>query len=394
MDDEEFDESVNGKERMKEVLIQPTLAEPLITAIDTGKWGITKLAIKSVRDYYTKELKYNDESTLKLLRTAYLTDEKTIYEYACHGGHLEVAQQLCGANLSPENDTKMKECNACLISKVQTSDDNDTALSVTQLLCTTMEMLVLRDKHTLASQYYHVRHQYLLFLPASILTAVSAALAFVTSSIDNQPLQKLLVIVVGIIATVSTFIQTLSDQLGLAGKADIHRTASQALEEILLSLNFAGVDAIKNGGSAFGPQQLEIVRKQATSIESSCSDPVPEFINSIYDIMINEIELHFLEAQKYDKDLDDGSLVIQMQMRLVTEITHEFVMYWGWPWCVRKSKLVEAVKLQIRRQVKILLPKDIEHGHAMKLKSLLRDNSVAPEVGNQDMSRVSPYIGS
>jgi hypothetical protein len=202
-----------------------------------------------------------------------------------------------------------------------------------------------------------------------------------------------MVIVVGIIATVSTFIQTLSDQLGLSGKADIHRTAAQSLEEILLSLNFAAVDSIKNGGSAFGPQQLGIVRKQATSIESSCSDPVPEFINTIYDVMNNEIELHFIKARRLEVD---DTLLIQMQMMLVTAITHEFVMYWGWPWCVAKGKLIEAVKEQIRRQAKIFLPKDLETGSAgEKLKSLIKASSVAPESGGpvDQITRVSPYLG-
>jgi hypothetical protein len=335
-------------------IIQPGLAGPLITAIDTGKWAITALAITNLKDYYLKDLKYEEVACLNVLRSACLADGKTIYEYACFGGHLEIAQQLCVEKISPDNEAKMNECNLQLIAKVQTSDDNVTVLSVTQLLATTMEMMVRRDKHTLASQYYRVRHYYLLFLPASILTAGSAALAFLSSAIAKPSLQKLMVIVVGIIATLSTFIQTLSDQLGLGGKADIHQTASQSLGAILLSLNFAAVDTIKNGATAFGAQQLEIVRKQATSIEGSCSDPIPEFIHTIYDVLINEVEFHLMEAKKFDESISDDIDILQMEMRLVTDITHEVVMYWGWPWVLSKRSVIANVKEKIKKQFMII----------------------------------------
>jgi hypothetical protein len=345
---------VDDDEDIKEVLIQPTLAGPLVTAIDTGKWAITRLAIKNLKDYYQKELRYEEAACLNVLQTACLADGKTIYEYACFGGHLEIAQQLCVEKISPDNESKMNECNLELIAKVQTSDDNDTVLSVTQLLTTTMEMMVRRDKHTMAAQYYRVRHYYLLFLPASILTAASAALAFLSSAINNQSIQKIMVIVVGIIASLSTFLQTLSDQLGLGGKADIHQTASQSLSAILLSLNFAAVDTIKNGATAFGAQQLEIVRKQATSIEGSCVDPIPEFIHSIYDVLINEVEFHLLEAKKFNASVSDDIHVLQMEMRLVTEITHEIIMYWGWPWTLSKRGVIANVKEKIMKQFMII----------------------------------------
>jgi hypothetical protein len=176
-----------------EVLIQPALAGPLITAIGTGKWAITRLAIKNLKDYYQNELKYEDEACLNVLRTACLADGMTIYEYTCFGGHLEIAQQLCVEKISPDNESKINECNLQLIAKVQASDANDAVLSVTQLLATTLEIMVRRDKHTMAAQYYRVRHYYLLFLPASILTAGSAALAFVSSAINNPSTQKIMV---------------------------------------------------------------------------------------------------------------------------------------------------------------------------------------------------------
>jgi hypothetical protein len=339
---------------VKEVLIQPAFAGPLITAIGTGKWAITRLAIKNLKDYYQKELKYEEAACLNVLRTACLADGKTIYEYTCFGGHLEIAQQLCVEKISPDNESKMNECNLQLIAKVQTSDDNDTVLSVTQLLTTTMEMMVRRDKHTMAAQYYRVRHYYLLFLPASILTAGSAALAFLSSAINNPSAQKIMVIVVGVIATLSTFLQTLSDQLGLGGKADIHQTASQSLSAILLSLNFAAVDTIKNGATAFGAQQLEIVRKQATSIEGSCGDPIPEFIHTIYDVLINEVEFHLVEAKKFNANISDDIHILQMEMRLVTEITHEIVMYYGWPWTLSKTGVIANVKEKIKKQFMII----------------------------------------
>jgi hypothetical protein len=228
-------------------------------------------------------------------------------------------------------------------------------LSVTQLLATTMEMMARRDKH---AQYYRVRHYYLLFLPASILTAGSAALAFLSSAITNQSLQKLMVIVVGIIATLSTFIQTLSDQLGLGGKADIHQTASQSLSAIILSLNFAGVDTIKNGATAFGTKELEIVRKQATSIEGSCGDPIPEFIHTIYDVLISEVDFHLVEAKKFDERISDDLDILQMEMKLVTDITHEIVMYWGWPWVLSKRSVIANVKEKFKKQFMII----VNHG--------------------------------
>lgn len=342
------------------LVIQPNLAGPLIIAIDTGKWSITLLAIQNIKNSYRQEMKFEESKCLKILQTACLTDGKTIYEYACFGGHLEIAQHLCMEKISPDDESKIDQCTLQLISKAQTTNEDSATLSVTQLLLTTMEMMIRRDKHTMAAQYYHVRHHYLLFLPASILTAGSAALAFLSSAISNQSLQKLMVIVVGIIATLSTFIQTLSDQLGLGTKADIHQTASQSLDAIILSLRFAGVDTIKNGATAFGAQQLEIVRKQATSIEASCGDPIPEFIHTIYDVLVNEIELNLVDAKRFNKDISDMDIItddmdlILKETKLVTDITHEIVMYWGWPWMLSKRSVIANVREKVKRQFMIV----------------------------------------
>jgi hypothetical protein len=389
-----------------EILIQPSLAEPLITAIETGNWGITNLALKNLREYYSKELKYNEESTLKFLRTAYLIDQKTIYEYTCHGGYFEIVQQLNRLHLSPENDEmKIKECNQILISKVQTSDDNETSLSVKQLLCTTREMMILRDKHTLTAQYYHVRHQYLFFLPASILTATSAALAFVTSSMNHHPsLQNILMIIVGIIATVSTFIQTLSDQLGYSRKAELHKTAAISLDSILFSLHFVAIDSKKKRGTAFGPQQLTIIRKQAISIETSCSDPVPEFINSIFDLIMNEITLHLLEIKTMKchgseehgqvsiqgNGYENNDEIIDLQRRLVISINHEFIMSWGWPWYVNKTHILKNIQEQIRRQFLMIATSDSrkdQHSGRVSLYDVIKlyfKNKVIPIIQEEE----------
>jgi hypothetical protein len=195
----------------------------------------------------------------------------------------------------------------------------------------------------------------------------------------------------------------LSDQLGFGGKADIHQTASQSLNAILLSLNFAGVDTIKNGATAFGAQQLEIVRKQATSIESSCDNPIPEFINTIYDVLINKVDFNLTEASKLSEGIssdDIGMDTIQMEMRLVTEITHEIVIYWGWPWTLSKKGVIANVKEKITKQFMILadngtannrmLSKNMSLFSAMKMYYKNQVVPISPEDEVRDKGLGSP----
>jgi hypothetical protein len=43
-----------------------------------------------------------------------------------------------------------------------------------------------------------------------------------------------------------------------------------------------------------------------------------------------------------------------MEMRLVTEITHEIVMYYGWPWTLSKTGVIANVKEKIKKQFMII----------------------------------------
>jgi hypothetical protein len=339
------------------VQLDPRVSVSLATAIDTGSWQLTKLAFDDLIKYYEIEIGADVSHIQDLVQNGILADGQTIYEYACSKGHVLITQQFfrgnTGYDVSPADQKLLEICNEQLTSALQANAANASMVSMAQLSYTYLTVQTSRDKHTLAAQYYKVRHHYLLFLPATILTAVSAILAFLSTSFSGSSLQHVLSISVGVIATVSTLIQTISDQMGLSGKAEMHRTAAHELETIILSLEFSGLDSLKNGAS-FREADLNVVKKQVASVEASCSDSIPEMLHSVYNPLMSEVSFYFLEAMKVtDSEIFDADEALIGQ-RVLAIITKEITMSAGWPWRLSVRSVSEQVMAKFLAQYNVV----------------------------------------
>lgn len=341
------------------VQLDPRVSVALATAIDTGSWQLTKLAFDDLIKYYENEIRADVSHIQDLVQNGILADGQTIYEYASSKGHVLITQQFfrfenTGYDVSPADQKLLEKCNEQLTSALQANAADASMVSMAQLSYTYLTVQTSRDKHTLAAQYYKVRHHYLLFLPATILTAVSAILAFISTSFSSSSLQHVLSISVGVIATISTLIQTISDQMGLSGKADMHSTAAHELETILLSLEFSALDALKNGAS-FKEADLNVVRKQVASVEASCSDSIPEMLHSVYNPLMSEVSFYFLEAMKVsDSAASLSSDEATLGQRVLATITKEITVSAGWPWRLSVRSVSERVMTKVLAEYNVV----------------------------------------
>ena len=326
------------------------VALPLQLAIDAGDWELTEFAMMSLCNHLDK----NPDTRAKkdyILENGLLVDKSSIYEYACRKGQLGLTLEFARWNdiwpVIPRDPLKLDECTRQLTYALETAANKDTMGSMAQLMCTYQEVQLSREKHTLAAQYYQVRHQYLLFLPATLFTAVSAVLSFLSSTADLEGQRTLIVLIAAIIATASTLLQTISDQLGLNGRAVMHRTAASELDNVLLSLNLNAVDAIKSGASAFRESDLNVVRKQVVSIEASCADSIPMFLDAVYDPVIEEFAMYTEVAGKESDPEEMESNLAMLKIRLIVFITSEIMNVSSWPW----SLSAKTVATRVRRKM-------------------------------------------
>ena len=318
----------------------------LIAAIDTGNWKLTEMALEELRQQYDLLDEENGENTL---RTALLTGESTIFEYICEKGKIEISHGVaCRDNylkIMPSGE-ELVECRKKLATALERAAGNETIISQTQLLCASHDLQLSKDMHTLASQYYRVRHHYFLFLPATILTSVSAVLAFMSTSEYLARYQSVFILIAGIVATVTTLLQTISDQMGLNSKANMHRTAAAELEPLLIALNFNEVDAIKKGSHAFTEYELNVVRKQVLSVEASCTDSIPMFIEAVYNPLMEEFS-YLAERAVRGCEVTEAQMLL-MKIRLIKFISSEITNSLSWPWSVSTTRIAKTVRKKMR----------------------------------------------
>uniref|UniRef100_A0A7S1HS77 SMODS and SLOG-associating 2TM effector domain-containing protein n=1 Tax=Eutreptiella gymnastica TaxID=73025 RepID=A0A7S1HS77_9EUGL len=111
-----------------------------------------------------------------------------------------------------------------------------------------MQIEIERQMHRLAAEYYTFRQFWFLFFPPALMTLVSGILSFVTTSEPTARLDSevnvALSIVVGILSLISTFWQTLNDQLKYGARKERHASAALDLKTILDSLDFADISRL------------------------------------------------------------------------------------------------------------------------------------------------------
>ena len=278
----------------------------------------------------------------------------TALEYTGMKGSSETYHFLIKIGMAPTDGKKMEAAHKTLVLTESTNDTDEAGRRETQLYYTMLQVQTARDKHLLAAQFYGVRHQYLLFLPATILSTVAAILAFIASSAMDVP--RWLTLMVGVISSVSAFIQTVSDQLQYNSQQITHLSAAHELSTILNTLAFSDIDQIGRGASnVFIDADVKTIRKQFLQIEQTCKSVVPSIINASYDPPLNELErtrILVYETTAND-DSDDEDAEAEVSKLLVDDATRITAKITGsrcWPWNVDVGRVIKSVREDIMKQ--------------------------------------------
>ena len=134
----------------------------------------------------------------------------------------------------------------------------------------------LSHLHSRASQYYEKMNFYI-FGPSITITALSGIASFLsTSQYISQGAQNGFGIGVGIVASISSVLQSLGGACQYSAKKEAHRTVAEQYNNLIISIKFE----IEMPNEEDFTDKLE---SQILDIQSKCNYFVPQFIVDEYD---------------------------------------------------------------------------------------------------------------
>lgn len=134
----------------------------------------------------------------------------------------------------------------------------------------------LSHLHSRASQYYEKMNFYI-FGPSITITALSGIASFLsTSQYISEGAQNGFGIGVGIVASISSVLQSLAGACQYSAKKEAHRTVAEQYNNLIISIKFE----IEMPNEEDFTDKLEI---QILDIQSKCNYFVPQFIVEEYD---------------------------------------------------------------------------------------------------------------
>merc|ERR1719375_2688157 len=134
-----------------------------------------------------------------------------------------------------------------------------------------------RQTHRLAYCYFAFRHFWFLFLPGTLLTLLSGILSFLSSEGAAN-----LYIVVGCLALVATFLQSLNEQLKWGSRAEMHKAAATDLKKITDDLDFQQVARIGGKSRSVSPESYHKMFSQVMlGCKSTCPLPISQAFKTI-----------------------------------------------------------------------------------------------------------------
>jgi len=167
----------------------------------------------------------------------------------------------------------------------------------------------LSHLHSRASQYYEKMNFYI-FGPSITITALSGIASFLsTSQYISQGAQNGFGIGVGIVASISSVLQSLGGACQYSAKKEAHRTVAEQYNNLIISIKFE----IEMPNEEDFTDKLEI---QILDIQSKCNYFVPQFIIEEYDKKKkkNTIITHKQTSQEniIEESLNNDNLIINI----------------------------------------------------------------------------------
>jgi len=163
--------------------------------------------------------------------------------------------------------------------------------------------------HSRASQYYESMN-FRIFAPSITITALSGIASFLsTSQYIDASTQNGFGIGVGIVASISSVLQSLAGACQYSAKKEAHRTVAEQYNNLIISIKFE----IEMPNEEDFTDKLEV---QILDIQSKCNYFVPQFIIDEYDTkkqVNNKIKLNnhkTLSKQTSKDNLKDNEHII------------------------------------------------------------------------------------
>jgi len=211
------------------------------------------------------------------------------------------------------------------------SDDDTTAKVVRMTKWLWVKVDMERQMQRLAVEHLAFWHFWFLFLPSATLTMVSGALAFLSTSDIIEPDNRvLLVTVVGCLALVATFLQTLSDRLKFGSRADMHRSAVLDLKAINDSLDFMKIDQMGNKeGLDQAKHDVEEYRKMFSQVQTGCKSAIPLRVIQSFTTIGTRIPMKLPSSK--DMNLEGQIGYPEIHQTVWNEIYCDIAAYWLFP---------------------------------------------------------------
>lgn len=130
--------------------------------------------------------------------------------------------------------------------------------------------------HNRASNYFNNMQKYIMY-PSVCITAFSSIASFLTTStIVSNNMKTGLSISVGVFASVSTLLQSISSSCNYSTKSELHRTATEEYDKLITKINFE----IEMPNETDFIEQME---NKILDIQNKCKYIPPQFIIDEYD---------------------------------------------------------------------------------------------------------------
>ena len=164
----------------------------------------------------------------------------------------------------------------------------------------------LSHLHSRASQYYEKMNFYI-FAPSITITALSGIASFLSTSQYISPgAQNGFGIGVGIVASISSVLQSLAGACQYSAKKEAHRTVAEQYNNLIICIKFE----IEMPNEEDFTDKLEI---QILDIQSKCNYFVPQFIIEDYDKKKNKnIHKQTSHENIINESLNNENLVINI----------------------------------------------------------------------------------
>ena len=134
---------------------------------------------------------------------------------------------------------------------------------------------IKKKTHWMSAKYYEHMERYFIG-PSIVISTLSGIASFLASTeVPGQEGKTYLSITVGVMASISTLLQSFSNAYGYQAKSECHQNAAESYDQIITSLRFERINPQENCNSV---EFIKNIQNQITDTKTRCKYIVPDWI--------------------------------------------------------------------------------------------------------------------